>query len=323
MSMIVVIAFGVLVLFSAGIVVGVAIGHSPKRSDEDGHFAEAIRLWRSLGETVDELTRRNAVGLGSVRERLDKIHGSMTDDRLSRMVDELIENNRMLERRFRQLQSTLATRAPSTQRCQRRDVNPTASAAVKSEGRAELVYVGAHQQHPVGSHDPVFAGFIAEVANRVQRDMPLDALFEFIYEELRRFIPFQRMGYAEIKHELDRVTSIWHRSERPTRLAVGYSARLSESSLRLVAEQNRIRVLGDLSEYLRRHPNSRSTRLLVEEGFRSSLTCPVSIDDRIVGFLFLTSVNVGCFSGQHASHVQKTASQIGPAVQSAQAHSIA
>lgn len=71
-------------------------------------------------------------------------------------------------------------------------------------------------------------------------------------------------------------------------------------------------MLHDLPEYLAHKPESESTRLLVDEGFRSSLTCPVSVEGRPVGFLFFSSDQKNAFSDWHVSVAMETANLLGP-----------
>jgi hypothetical protein len=72
----------------------------------------------------------------------------------------------------------------------------------------------------------------------------------------------------------------------PVLLGAGWSEDLAATSLGPLLASEVPRVLDDLPAYLAERPQSRSTRLLVEEGVRSSLTARLEVDGRVLGFLF-------------------------------------
>jgi len=125
-----------------------------------------------------------------------------------------------------------------------------------------------------------------------------DAL-ELIHSEFSGLLPFERTGYAEVNTETDRVTARWAKSDGRIVLRTGFSAPLKGSSLSIVLDQKKPRILNDLPAYLEHRPESKSTRLIVKEGFRSSLTVPVFLGDNPIGFVFFSSRELGAFTDVH------------------------
>ncbi len=126
------------------------------------------------------------------------------------------------------------------------------------------------------------------LARQVSDGATVDEVLESIFEDYRSRLPFTRLGYAEIDHDSGMVTARWGRSTRPIKLTRGYSAKLKGSSLELIANRQAPRVLNDLRQYLKHRPDSMSTRIIVQEGIQSSLTCPIIVAKRPIGFLFFS-----------------------------------
>ena len=89
-----------------------------------------------------------------------------------------------------------------------------------------------------------------------------------------------------------------------------YAAPLEGSSLRVLLETGRPRILNDLEEYLREHPESASTRLVVREGMRSSLTCPLIARGKPIGFMFFSSMTPEAYRDAHVDLFLAIAGQL-------------
>ncbi len=146
----------------------------------------------------------------------------------------------------------------------------------------------------------------------------VEEIVRYIFESTKRFCPCDRIGLALLEDD-DRhlVTKAAYATYEPVELNVGYSADISNSSLRRVIEDNQPRVIGDLAHYLAEHPRSESTRLLVNEGVRSSLACPLTVGGRAAGVLFRSSRKPHVYSPRHVRFDLAIAERLGRAVEKA------
>lgn len=131
---------------------------------------------------------------------------------------------------------------------------------------------------------------LAEITQKVNSGLVLDEVLNLVYDSFRSIIPYDRIGFSLLEENGEVVRARWARSETPAMLiTAGYSARMEGSSLVEILRTGKPRILNDLTEYLKTHPGSNSTRLIVSEGMRSSLTCPLIASGKAIGFLFFSS----------------------------------
>jgi len=143
------------------------------------------------------------------------------------------------------------------------------------------------------------------ITGRISYGVTLDETLDFVYREMHPVIPYNRIGFSLI--DGGSVIARWARSDRPMLLTTGYQAPLAGSSLQQILSTRRPRVINDLAAYLREKPQSQSTRLIVEEGMRSSLTCPLIVQGKPVGFMFFSSAEKGAYSHVHVGVFQQVA----------------
>ena len=152
---------------------------------------------------------------------------------------------------------------------------------------------------------------LAEINRKISGGLLLEDVLDQVYESFRALIPYDRIGFALLEDDRQVVRAHWARSEAiEIVLPIGYSARIAGSSLEQVARSRRPRILGDLEAYLEDHPKSDSTRRIVAEGMRSSLTCPLLIKGQPVGFLFFSSMQVDAYREEHQELFLQIADQL-------------
>ena len=153
------------------------------------------------------------------------------------------------------------------------------------------------------------------ITERINRGLMLDEILDSLYEEMRQVIPYNRIGFSLIDEQRGVVVARWARSDRPMLLTSGYEAQLSGSTLEQIVETAQPRILNDLEAYLREKPQSESTELMVREGMRSSLTCPLIVEGKPVGFVFFSSVDKETYRKVHVGFFQQIAGQLSTIVE--------
>jgi len=157
---------------------------------------------------------------------------------------------------------------------------------------------------------------LAEITRRVNEGLLINEILDHVYESFFSLIPYDRIGLALLEEDNTVVRAFWAHSEAmEVNLPVGYSAILAGSSLEDIISTGRPRILNDLEDYLEKHPNSDSTRRIVEEGMRSSLTCPLVAKGQPVGFLFFSSIKANTYSEAHQQIFLQIAGQLAVALE--------
>lgn len=161
--------------------------------------------------------------------------------------------------------------------------------------------------------DQRFAEFrkLQEVTLEIGGGLFIDNVLDRIYDAFDTLIPYDRIGCALLSDDTQVLRSHWARANYDgMRVNRGFSARLTGSSLTTVLASGKPRILNDLDAYLFEHPNSVSTQLIVAEGIRSSLTCPLVANSKPLGFLFFSSRDKNVYRNLHHDLFMQIAAQV-------------
>ena len=174
--------------------------------------------------------------------------------------------------------------------------------------------------HDVESQQPLTTEertVLHAVNQRIAAEPTLVDVIDYLFDETQALIPCDRISFAFIDTD-GRVTSQFTRADyEPILLRKGYSETLDRGSLRQVLESGLPRIIDDLEQYLEEHPRSRSTRLLLKEGVRSSLTCPLQVEGRVVGFIFRSSRAPHVYTRRHVELQMSISERLSQAVEKA------
>jgi signal transduction histidine kinase len=154
------------------------------------------------------------------------------------------------------------------------------------------------------------------LTEQINAGVLLDEVLDQVYDAFRVIIPYDRIGLALLEEEGTVVRAHWvWPAHDGVRVGPGYSAPLAGSSLEEIIRTGRPRILNDLEEYLRDHPGSQSSREIIEDGVRSSLTCPLVGMGRPVGFLFFSSSEPDTYRDAHVDLFIRIARHLSIAVE--------
>jgi signal transduction histidine kinase len=159
---------------------------------------------------------------------------------------------------------------------------------------------------------------IDAITRSINSGLLLDDILDNVYESFHGVIPYNRIGFSLIENN-QTVRAYWLKTDQPViHLGRGYSARLKKSSLNTIIETGQPRIINDLAQYLENKPSSESTRLIVAEGIRSSLTCPLIAKGKPIGFIFFSSIEPGTYNDVHVETFQKIAAHLSIIVEKGQ-----
>lgn len=149
-----------------------------------------------------------------------------------------------------------------------------------------------------------------QITSQINAGLMLGDILESIYRDFREVIPYNRIGFSLIESG-DILCAHWAKTDRDTvHLDRGYSSSLKGSSLQRIIDTGMPRIINDLEAYYAAHPDSESTRLILKEGYRSSLTCPLIASGVPIGFIFFSSVEKGTYREEHVDLFRRIAGQL-------------
>ncbi len=155
------------------------------------------------------------------------------------------------------------------------------------------------------------AEFLYNITKKINEGITLEDVLNFIFDTFNAVIPYDRIGVAFIEKDGKNVVAHWAKTKaKNIILENGYSAPLKGSTLENILKLKKPRILNDLPAYLHANPNSESTKKIIAEGMISSLTCPLIIEGKYIGFIFFSSMYPNTYKNLHSDFFQQIAGQL-------------
>ena len=141
---------------------------------------------------------------------------------------------------------------------------------------------------------------LLQMTYEINMGLLLEEVLDNAYQTLQSFLPYNRLSVALLENDGQVVRARWAKADYPDLvLRAGYAGSLKGSSLQEIIASGEPRIINDLARYFQLHPSSDSTRLMIAEGIRSNLTCPLISMGKPIGFMFFASTSVNTYENVH------------------------
>lgn len=165
---------------------------------------------------------------------------------------------------------------------------------------------------------PAERDIILEINQRVAAANTIEELIDYVFPRLSRLLPCDRIGLSFLEEDGQRLVAHYSVANFDTLiLTKGFAQDIRGSSLEMVIHKGVPRIINNLEIYLKEHPESVSTKLIVREGSRSSMTCPLIVDGRTIGLLFFSSREPHAYQDRHVFLQQAIAERFAQAADKA------
>ncbi len=165
---------------------------------------------------------------------------------------------------------------------------------------------------------------LSEITEQVNSGVFFEEVLDQVFENFDDLIPYDRIGVALIEDNKSGDATVrvrWSRAKyRETHVPGDYAALLKNSSLQTVADTREPRILNDLEAYLKAKPKSLSTRHVLQEGIKASLTCPLVARDKVIGFIFFSSRQKNAYHDQHVELFSQIAGELALTLEKSRAY---
>jgi signal transduction histidine kinase len=148
-----------------------------------------------------------------------------------------------------------------------------------------------------------------KITEDINHGKSFDEIFDLVYENLKKVIPYNRIGIATLK-ESNMLVARKTRSDGPIILGDDFEEDIRDSSLKNVIEKGEPRIINDLEDYLKKKPDSKSTQKIVNEGIKSNLTLPLLVKGKPVGVIFFSSRDKNRYSEKDSEYLKLIAGHI-------------
>ena len=132
----------------------------------------------------------------------------------------------------------------------------------------------------------------------------LETVLPDLFPLLKTQIDIQRLSIAFVDNETN-VVAETVASERKKYLNAGFQIKLADTTLSSFRTRSEPRIINDLEKHYEQIHQSPATRLILKEGYHSSITAPIYSANGLMGFLFVNSTKKDAYNQADADIIRQ------------------
>lgn len=157
---------------------------------------------------------------------------------------------------------------------------------------------------------------LLRITRAINAGRTVEEVLDGIFESFRGTIPYDRAEYAILEEEGTVLRTRWVRATyEDLKLPVDFVHRRSRPLESVRDQRWEATIDNDLVSYAASKPEGNPTHLLVAEGIRSALNCPLVLREEVVGYLFFVSRAADAYRPEHAALIEQVAAHIAGAIE--------
>jgi signal transduction histidine kinase len=154
--------------------------------------------------------------------------------------------------------------------------------------------------------EQILGRFFESVHQKMNRGMFYQDILDSIFTYFDPLVPFDRICIGINENDGHFMRLHWVKSKIPKNsLKKGYIVDLHNSSLGRLLAGNHVRVIEDLEEYTKRHPESEAARMALHDGIKSVLLLPLMSNGKNLGCIFFSSIRSHTYKSKHVDFFDK------------------
>jgi len=184
--------------------------------------------------------------------------------------------------------------------------------------KESLIYFDKTDLLPETSFSEEEISTLYQINLKVAGSKSLEEVLDFIFNEIKKIIPCDRIDVAFIEEDNQRMVIQFVKSDyEPVYLKKGFASDIIGGSIQKVFISGMPSVINDMELHAKSNPMSESARMLMKEGIRSSMVCPMKSEDRYIGMFMCRSREANAYGIHQISLQMAYAHRLGQAVEKA------
>lgn len=137
----------------------------------------------------------------------------------------------------------------------------------------------------------------------------LEDTIDFIYNSFKEDIPYDKITVL-LLDENEKIYAYNSCCEYTPKVSTGFSVNREDTSINDIIKNKTTRIINDYVQYNKGEKESKLTKLILEEGVKASVTCPLISNDISVGAIIFSSLQPNIYNDDHVEYIRLIANNV-------------